>query len=250
LTRAAPNAERVRGCLTFLLVVAATILVASWLFLPAAAAGVMTGALGAAGFTGTGTALTVTADPPIALLALHADRIHVRSTNAVFHEVRMARVDLTLGDVGLLDRTAGSVDGMLTGVEIDQPGGPPIHASSVVLAGSSAALRATLTLSTEDVSAIAGLAVAAVAGTSPSRVTLGSPDRVTVVVGALSLTGRLVVDAAGGLVFRPTAPIGGVTGDVDLIRPGPDVPLRIRTVSLAPTGATITATIDPSALSD
>jgi hypothetical protein len=240
----------VRGCLTFLLVVAATVLIASWLFLPAAAAGVMTGALGPAGFSGSGTALTVTADPPIALLGLHADRIRVRSTNATFHEVRMARVDVSLGDVGLLDRTAGSVDGKLTGVEIDQPGGAPIRASSVVLSGSSAAIRATLTLSTEDVSAIARSAFAGVAGASPSRVTLARPDRVTVVVGAQSLAGRLVVDAAGALVFHPTIPVAGITGDIYLIRPGPDVPLRIRTVSLAPTGATITATIDASALSD
>jgi len=238
----------VRGCLTFLLVVAATVLIASWLLLPAAAAEVMTGAIGAAGFSGTGTAVTVTAEPPIALLALHADRVRVRSTNATFHEVRMARVDVTLGDVALLDRTAGSVDGTLTGVEIDPPGGPPIHASSVVLSGSSAAIRATLSLSTEDVTAIARSAVAAVAGASPSRVTLASPDRVTVAVGDQSLAGRLVIDAGGALVFHPTTPVGRITGDVDLIRPGPDVPLRIRTVSLTPTGATITATIDASAL--
>ena len=44
--------------------------------------------------------------------------------------------------------------------------------------------------------------------------------------------------------------VAGAILVVDLIRPGPDVPLRIRTVSLAPTGATITATIDASALSD
>ena len=41
---------------------AATVLIASWLLLPAAAAEVMTGAIGAAGFSGTGTAVTVTAD--------------------------------------------------------------------------------------------------------------------------------------------------------------------------------------------
>ena len=118
----------------------------------------------------------------------------------------------------------------------------------MVLSGSSASIRATLSLSTEDVTAIARSAVAAVAGASPSRVTLASPDRVTVAVGDQSLAGRLVVEAGGALVFHPTTPVGGITGDVDLIRPGPDVPLRIRTVSLTPTWATITATIDASAL--
>jgi hypothetical protein len=244
-----------RGCLTFLLVVTATILIASWLFLPAAAGGVVGGALGAAGFAGSPTTVTVTADPPVELLAGHADRVVVQARDATFHELSAATVDVTLTDVGLIDRTAGTVSGTLTGIRIAPPSGRVLPISTAKLSGSSSTIQARLSLSLSDVSAMAATAVTSAAGSAPTKVTLASPDRVSIVVGGVTLSGRVVVDPQGGLVFQPVtaSPAAGgpaIAGPIDLIRPGPGVPFRIRSVELSASGAVLSATVDPGALAD
>ncbi len=224
-----------RGCLTFLLLVAVTIVVASWLFLPAVAGGAVVAALASAGFTGSPASATVSSDPPIELLGGHADQIVIHARDATFHDLTAASMDVTLTDVALIQRTAATVSGSLAGIRI-------VPRSAI------------LSLSSADVNAIAASAVTSVAGVAPSRVTMASPDRVTIVVNGITIAGRVAVDGHGGLVFRPAAkslPIAGlpVAGPIDLIRPGPGVPLQIRSVALTASGAVLTATIDASAFS-
>jgi hypothetical protein len=237
-----------RGCLTLLILVA-TVLVASWLFLPTVAGEVVGGALGQAGFAGSPTNVTVTSDPPIELLAGHADRVVVHATDATYRELSAATVDLTLTDVSLINRTAGAVDGTLTGIRIRPASGHLLPVSSATLSGSGSAIQARLSLSLADVSAMASAAVTSMAGSAPSKVTLASPDRATIVVSGITVSGRVVVDAQGGLVFRPTGKGPVIVGPIDLLRPGPDMPLRIRTIQLTATGAILTATVDPTAFS-
>ena len=237
-----------RGCLT-LLVLMATILLASWLFLPTVAGEVVDGALGQAGFAGSPTDVSVSSDPPIELLAGHADRVIVHATDATYRELTAATVDVTLTDVSLINRTAGTVGGTLTGIRIRPASGHVLPVSSATLSGSGSAIQARLSLSLADVSAMAASAVTSMTGSAPSNVTLAGPDRATIVVSGITVSGRVVVDAQGGLVFRPTGKGPLIVGPIDLIRPGADMPLRIRTIALTASGAILTATIDPTAFS-
>jgi hypothetical protein len=235
-----------RGCFMSIFLVPALLLIAGWFLLPSLASGVVTAGLGFVGFAGSDEEVTVSADPPVELLGLHADRIRIRATNASFHELRFDSLDVTLGDVGLLDRTAGSVKGTFTGVRFTPVSGPTVAITSVAVTGSGTNMRATLTISTADLRALAVAAVKENAGAAPSKVTFAAPDRATIVVGGQTVAGRLVVDAGGGLVFRPTTTPAGFDGPIDLIRPGPGVPFRLRSIALTSAGATIAGTLDPS----
>jgi hypothetical protein len=234
-----------RGFLTWFFVLLAGVLVATWAFAPTVAAGLVSAGLGTAGFASSDKNVTVIADPPIELLTLRADKVHLVATDATFAGLRMGSVDLVLGGVGLMGRQADSVEGTLTGVRVPTVLGATATISSVALSGPSSDLRAILTLAAADVRALASAAVEAQMGSTPTKVTLTAPDKVAVVASGLNVRGRLIVDAKGGLVFVPTSP-AGFSGPIDLIRPGPKEPLRLTSIVLRPTGATITATVDPS----
>jgi len=235
-----------RGCLVSLFFFPAVILIAAWLFLPRIAAPIVGGALGFAGFSASDQVITVTADPPIELFALHADRIHLTATKATFQGLTMSSVDVTLDDVALLGRTAGAVSGTLTGVRFAPSDGPVVTIASIDLSGTGTHIGATLRLSPADVKALASDAVKSALGVTPSRVTLDAPDRATVVVNGVSVGGRLVIDSAGTLSFRPTGILGGFTGPVVLVSPGPGVPFRIASIAVSPAGVTASGTVDPS----
>ena len=225
-----------RGCLTSLLIFPAILLVVAWFVLPRIASPVVTAGLGVAGFSSSNQLVTVSADPPIELLTLHADRIHVSAANGSFHDVTMETVDITLDDVGLLDRTAGTVSGTLTGVEVHPADGLPLRVTSIVLTGSSASISASLTLSPTDLQALATNAVKSALGSTPSKVTFAAPDRATVVVAGISITGRIVITSAGGLAFKPTTLPLGLDGPIDLVKPGPAMPLRVTSVRVNAVG--------------
>jgi hypothetical protein len=234
-----------RGCLTFLIVLFAVALIGGWFALPPLAGAAVTGGLGLAGFSGSNTSVTVTADPPLELATLHADGVRLMSSDATFQQLRMATVDVTLKDVHLLDRTAGAVSGTLTGLRFAPATGPEVQISTAKLSGSGKNITATLTLSLADASAIASSAVRAQIGATPSSATLTAPDRVNVVVSGTAVGGRLHVDAGGGLVFQPSDTSGVFSTAVDLIRPGPGVPIHLRTVTVTASGVTLGATLDP-----
>jgi hypothetical protein len=234
-----------RGCLTWFFLVLAVLLVATWVFAPVVAAGLVSAGLGTAGFESTDKKVTVIADPPIELLTLRADEVRIQATDARFSGLRIASVDLTLGGVGLGGRQAESVEGTLTGVQVPSPLGTPATISSISLNGSSADLRAILTLNVKDVQALASAAVEGQMGSTPTKVTLAAPDKVSVVASGITVRGRLVVDKAGGLVLVTTYP-AGFSDPIDIIRPGPTQPLRFTSIILRSSGATVTALVDPS----
>jgi hypothetical protein len=236
----------VRGCLTSFFVLIALLLVACWLFLPAIASGAVDRGLGLAGFDGRDRRVTIGASPPLELVALHADSVRVQATDASYRGLRIGTVDVTLHDVALLDRTAGSINGTLTTVQFTTADGTPITVASIGLSGSGTAVDATIALSAAQVRTIAAAALERSVGATPTKITLVAPDRATVVVGGRSASGRLIVDAGGGLVFQPADGSGPLAGPIDLIRPGPDVPLRLRSISVGPSGATIGGSLDPA----
>lgn len=234
-----------RGCLTWVFVGIAAVLVATWLFAPTVAGGLATASLHAAGFSSNDEHVTVTAEPPIELLTLHADRIHLQASGATFAGLHMTGLDLLLSDVGLIGRTAGSVEGTLTGLQLPTELGPTATISSVAVTGPSSDLRVILTLSAADVRTLASAAVEAQIGAKATKVALAAPDKVTVSVSGITVRGRLTVDEAGGLTLVPTSP-AGFSGPIAILRPGPGQPLRFTSVAVRTNGATITGTVDPS----
>jgi hypothetical protein len=236
----------VRGCFTTLLVGVALILVAGWFLLPPIAGAAISGGLGVTGFSAGEATVTVGADPPLELAALHADSVHVVATNATFHELTIASVDVTMRDVQLFDRTARTVSGTLTGLNIGAVGGDATSVGQATVEGSSSDLRISMKLSAVEASTLATSAVRAQVGVVPSKVTLAAPDQVGFVVRGFALGGRLAVDAAGGLVFRPQNGQGAFSAPIVIIAPGPGMPVRLQTVFVTPTGVTVTGMVDQS----
>jgi hypothetical protein len=234
-----------RGCLTWFFALIAIVLVATWTFAPAVAAGLVSAGLGTAGFESADKKVSVIADPPIELLTLRADKVRLEATGATFAGLTIGSVDLTLGGVGLMGRQADSVDGTLTAVKVPTELGSTANLTSVGLSGPSSDLRAIVTLSLKDVQALASAAVEGQLGPTRTKVTITAPDKVTVSASGLNVRGRLVVDKGGGLVLVTTSP-AGFSGPIDIFRPGPTQPLRLTGITLRSDGATLTATVDAS----
>lgn len=104
-----------RSCLIRLLILIALVFALLWFGLPIGASWLATNALNASGFTGTGTKVEVSSNPPPLLLLGHADSIHLTSSQVGIGDLHAAGVDLTLGKVELFSRQIGSVTGTLRG---------------------------------------------------------------------------------------------------------------------------------------
>jgi hypothetical protein len=227
-----------RSCLVQLLVLVALVCGLLWFGLPIGAAWLATNALRTAGFTGTDTSVTVTANPPLVLLTGHADAIHVTSNAVSISDLHAASIDVTLGKVDLIGRTIGTVGGTLSGVSIAVTHGNPITAERVTLKGSAAATQATLKLSPAQAQALAVAQLAAQGLTA--AVALTAPNRVTIRVAGKTVAAHL--EATDGiLLLVPDAP--GVP-IVPLISPGPGNPFRVTGASIAADGVTLTGTVD------
>lgn len=221
-----------RGCLftiALAAVVGALIVVVG---LPAAAAGVLTAGIRAAGLDAADLTVTVASDPPTDLLGLHADRVRVRATNATFRGLKIGALDATLLDVALVDRTVGSVAGRLTGVTVPNVAGGPLGLEAITLGGTGGTVTASTTIAAADAQALVAAEIASAVGVTvpASAVHLTAPDTVTVKAG-LSVTARLSVDGAGNLV----AVVPGIA-PVTLLRSGEDVPMRLTAVRVTTAG--------------
>jgi hypothetical protein len=231
----------VRGCLTFIAVWLVVGILAVWVALPPVLGGVTTAGLSAAGFSGQDTAVSVDASPPLRLVTLHADEVTIKSRQATLHDLSMATVDLTLHDVGLVDRSFDRLDGTLTGVRFQPPGAGTFQASRVTVTGPPGAALLSISLSPGDVRAVASSAGEASLGAAPTEVVLSAPDRITFTIGGRSVVGRLAIDAGGGLVLRPSS---GPVASVDLLRPTPNLPLKLRSFAVTAGGLDVVGTID------
>lgn len=234
-----------RGCLTFLVLLVTVAAIAGWFLLPVAAGVLIGDRIQETGFRGTGTQITVEADPPLALATLHADRIHVTSTQAQFNGLFIGTVDVTASDVNLLERTAVSIKGAFTNLRLTSGTGT-WTVSSATVSGSGSDARVTLRLDAEDASLMAAAAVERRIDERPTGVTLIAPDRIRFVAGGTTVGGRLVAEDGGRLVFEPGDAAGSLLGSIDLLIPGPDVPLRVTSVDVTPDGITLVGAIDAS----
>jgi len=181
-----------RSCLIQLLILVIAAFLLLWFGLPFGASWLATNALNASGFSGTDTKVAVTENPPPLLLTGHADTIRVTSTQASVGDLHAATLDFTLGDVSLLDRTIGTVDGDLTGVKMPAPDGQAVVVDSAAVKGAADDAQATLKLSKSEVETLAAQQLKSQTGIN-ATITLAAPNRVTVKVGGQSQPGTLVV---------------------------------------------------------
>jgi hypothetical protein len=231
-----------RSCLFQLLFLVALVVGLLWFGLPMGAGWLATNAIRAAGFSGTNTSVEVSSSPPLLLLTGHADSIHLTSAQVTVGDLHAATVDMTLGKVDLIGRTAGSVDGALTGVSVAAPDGEPITVESVALSGSAASTQAQMKVSTAQAEglAVSQLQARGVTGT----VTLEAPDRVTIVAAGKPQSGQLET-SDGDLLLVPDGPALPV---ITLIAPGSGNPFRVTAVSIAADGVTLIGTINLASL--
>lgn len=225
-----------RGCLFIIVLAGVALALIVVVGLPAAAASVLTAGATAAGLDADDTTVTVSSDPPTDLVALHADRVRVRATDATFRGLEIGSLDVTLLDVGIVDRTARGVDGRLDDVTVPDVGGRDLRLASIRLQGTGDNVRATTTIPGTDARALIEQAVETELGAAPSSVTLGAPDRVVARIAGLDVEGRLAVSGAGDLVVRVAS--GPSEGEVvTLLRSGDDLPIRLTDVTVTGAGA-------------
>lgn len=220
-----------RGCLFTLALGAVALALLVVVGLPRLAAGLITGAVTAAGLEADDTTVTVSSDPPTDLLGLHADRVRIRATDAVFRGVEIGALDLTLSDVAILDRTAGAVAGRLSDVALPNVGARRLALEVITLGGTGDEVTAATLVPAADAERLIADAVEDTIGVRPTDVRLAAPDRLVVVLGDVRARGRLEVTATGDLTARITdGPASGQ--ELVLLRAGEDVPIRLTSISV------------------
>jgi hypothetical protein len=225
----------VRGCLFTLLLGAIVIGFVIVVGLPAAASGILTAGLSTAGLVADDTTVTVTSDPPTDLLGLRADTVRVTATDATFRGMEIGALDLALGDVQILERTAGSVDGQLTDVTVTGAGDQRVTVERITLLGGPDGITTTTVIPSGEVEALIADAIKAQTGTRPTSVTLRAPDRVSFTLGGTRVAGRFAVTPDGDLVVRgDDGPMQG--GEVVLVRGGDDLPIELTSVKVTASG--------------
>jgi hypothetical protein len=221
----------VRGCLFTLALGAVALALLVVVGLPRLAAGLITGAVTAAGLEADDTTVTVSSDPPTDLLGLHADRVRIRATDAVFRGVEIGALDIALSDVAILDRTADAVAGRLSDVSLRNIGARRVALDTITLGGSADEVTASAVVAGAEAETLIADAVETGLGVRPDDVRVTAPDRVVVVVGDVRSRGRLLVTDAGDLVARMTD--GPAEGrDLVLLRAGEDVPIRLQSIAV------------------
>lgn len=214
-----------RGCLFTLLLGAIVLAFAVVVGLPAAASAVLTGGITAAGLQADDTTVAVSGDPPTDLLGLRADRVRIRATDATFRGLGIGGLDVTLGDVAIIDRTVGTVDGTLVDVTVPDVGGRSLTLPEVALGGGGETVTVSTTIDADAAATLLADAVEAELGVRPSAVTLSAPDEVSARIGVV-VHGRLGVSVAGDLVAEVLdGPEAGRT--LTLLRGGDDLPIRL-----------------------
>jgi hypothetical protein len=227
-----------RSCLIQILLALAVVFCLVWFVVPIGVAALVEAALNSSGFTGTDTQVSVSSNPPFMLLTGHADRIHITSTQASIDPLHAESVDITLGEVDLVSRNIGTVNGTLLGVKVVAPNGDPVAIYRVTLAGAAISSTATASISVAEAQTLAEQQLKA-QGVS-ARVTLKAPDAVTLTVAGESQAGRLMA-INGALVLVPTS---NTLPTVTLIAPGTGNPFHVTSVKITVDGMTLVGLLD------
>jgi hypothetical protein len=227
-----------RSCLIQILIALAAVFLLLWFALPLAVSALAAGALSAAGFNGTDTRVEVSANPPPLLLTGRANAVHITSTQVSLSDLHASAVDVTLGDVDLMGRVIGSVNGTLNGVRVAAPNGDTFSIDKVTLDGPADDTLAACSVSIAEAEALAEAQLKA-QGVN-ATVVLASPNTVKLQVGGKSFDGRLV--ATDGSLYL--VPESKAMPTVLLISFGSGNPFRIHAVSIGQTDVTLTGSIN------
>jgi hypothetical protein len=232
-----------RSCLIQSLIAIAVAFALLWFGLPLGASWLATNALNSSGFSGTNTKVEVSSNPPPKLLLGHADSIHLTSSQAGVGDLHAASIDLTLGDVSLIDRTIGTVEGTLTGVMVPAPDGSPVLIEKATVKGNASAAQGTLQMATSQIESLAAAQLKSQTGVN-ATVTLAAPDKVTLMAGGQSQPGNLVIESGQLEMVPDTATLPSVI----LLKSGDGNPFTLTGVTVGSGQVTLTGTIDLQSL--
>jgi hypothetical protein len=226
-----------RGCLSVLIIAAGIVLAAAWFGGPTLAGVVVERSLDSAGFVAAQRSVTVSSDPPLEILAGHADRVTIRATRATVRDLTAARLVLTLTNVDLVGGKFSGVEGQLDGVLIPSVDGSSVDARTVTVRGRAAAATATVRIDAAVLEALFAKAIRRETGLSVAGLSLSAPNRIRFTAG-LTISGRLAVGADGSLVIAATS------GDTRFTVFKPNADLQLTSVAVSGTELVLTGTTD------
>jgi DUF2993 family protein len=236
LATAGHGRESLRGCLSVLILAAAFVTGLVWFGGPPIAETIVKASLTSSGFEADDLEVAIRADPPLTLAIGRADEVAIEGRNVSWNDLRAESLSLTLADVDLLARTAGSATGFLDQVELIAEGGEST-VGSVTFDGPAGAADATILVDAGTVQRLAFAAFEREFGSRPETVSLVGPNIVRVQTSVGSVEGRLEIDG-GALAIQSSF------GVVRLVEPSPSMPIDFTGVTVRNGGLELTGTID------
>jgi len=231
-----------RGCLSVLVLAAALIAGVAWFAAPPLASTVIGAVLSGTGYQAASTTITATADPPIRLLFGRADRVTIDGRDVTWRTFRTARLQLTLDDVDLFGRTAGTIQGTITGAELQTTGAESPPTADVTIDGSGAEASATIRVSGAAVDRLVRARFASSYQVAVTSTALVAPNTLQVVAPGATVEGRLTIDGSGALVLVTRL------GSAQVFAFDPSFPLRLTAVRVVGTDLELDGTLDANAL--
>jgi hypothetical protein len=193
----------VRGCIGVLVLAAVFTILAVGLVVPPLAEAMVRAGLVASGFEGEDIEVRIDAHP-LQLLTGRADAVRIRARDARVGGLSAVQLDLTLLDVGLIDRSAAAMRGRLDGVEVTAPDGSVLPIASADLDGPVNGARARLLVTPLAIEGLIGRLLGGRFGSSPAGIRLAPPDEIRFEIRGFTAQGRLAVRPSGDLVLRTT----------------------------------------------
>jgi hypothetical protein len=226
-----------RGCLSVLILAAGLVLVVAWFGGPTLAGVLIERSLASAGYSAAETSVTVSSDPPLEILAGHADRVTIHGTRATLRDLTAAELMLTITNVDLVAGRFSQVDGKLSDVLIKSADGSSVRARSLAVRGPANAAAATVRIDEAVVATLLGDAIRRETGLVVSGVSLSEPNRIRFSAG-VTISGRFDVAPDGSVE------ISGTSGSPRFTVFDPREDLRLTTVAVVGSDLVLTGTTD------
>jgi len=213
-----------------------------WFALPVAASTLAWGAVAVAGLHGEGIEIAVVADPPLKLLLLEADAVHISARQGTWREIAFESLQASV--TGLrLGGSRGVVDARLEGVELPAEEGARVRANTVLISGPLASADLRIQLSRDDVLAAVRKALPPDLAAFAGAISLVPPDGVRIATADGEVTARLSLGSDGSLNLTIDVP-GRATLTATILRPGAALPLRLEGFSIDGASVELRGTLD------
>ena len=229
------------GLIKFTLFCAVLLAVLVLVVVPLVTGPIITSALRDAGLDDEDVTVSVDFFGP-SLLTGRAPAVHLQAQDVAVPHGVIGRVDLTLHEVGVSDRSFRSVTGHLEDIVVTGPGGVPFTVDSVELEGPAEATRARGRIGSDSATRLMEQ-VAREAGVPVDRVRLRD-DGLVIEHGGTSVDVDLRVDGDALILDRPGAP------PTVLLSPAPSESWRLEDVRVSEDGLRLDLTVDARELAD